>query len=197
MAHVVCFAVGSYLQRWRACIDTQRKYCEKYNHQYHLITEPYGELHPKWQKFDYVKRLLCEESGHVFLIDADAEITDIAPDFSELVEKLPEFDIFSVLGRSKRPNSGVVLFRDSKDSCATKFLIDCIENRGMRVPAQDFVTPEGENGHFIYFLRQEAYRGKAHTLPRSWNNTLPPPRSEDFVIHYNAGPMRDYLNSRP
>lgn len=192
MHNVVCFAVGSYLNDWKDCIITQKRYCEKHGYKYHLIDQPYGTLHPKWQKFAYVKDLLRESDGNVLLIDADAEITPIAPAFNALVSEYPESDIFCVNGKSNRPNSGLIVFRNSMSSCAWEFLSTCIEGRNKAIPAEDFVTEEGENGHFIHFLRQREFKDKLHILDRAWNNTVPPPRECDFVIHYSAGVMRSH-----
>jgi hypothetical protein len=190
--NVVCFAIGSYLHEWADCISSQRRYCDANSYNYHLVTEPYGKLHPKWQKFEFVRDLLQQSKADVFLVDADAEVTASAPKFHKVIENSPKADIFCALGRSKRPNSGVILFRGGKGSRSIEFLTDCLDARDMSLPKSDFVTKEGENGHFIFFLKQQKYAERLKLLDRAWNNTDPPPRPDDFVIHYNAGPMRRF-----
>ena len=186
---VVCLATGSYLEEWKDCIETQQRYCETFGYDYHLLDKDISALHPKWQKFERSEALL-REGRHVLLIDADAAILPAAPPFESVLEENPFHDIFAVLGRSKRPNSGVIIFRSGETSVAADFLHRCISRRNRGVPKEDFVTREGENGHFIHYLKKPPYAERFLALPTQWNNTLPPVRAGDFVTHYASGPMR-------
>lgn len=190
---VVCLATGSYLEDWKDCIETQRRYCSTFGYDYHLLDKDISALHPKWQKFERSEALLRE--GHdVLLIDADAAILPAAPRFETVLQEHPGYDIFAVLGRSKRPNSGVIIFRGGERSVAAAFLHRCLTRRNRGVPKEDYVTREGENGHFIHYLKEAPYAERFLALPMIWNKTVPPVRPGDFVTHYASGPMRRLRN---
>ncbi|MCW5714342.1 MAG: hypothetical protein KIT43_07520 [Bauldia sp.] len=186
-------ATGPYLTTWADCIATHRPYCDRHLYRYDLIDRETGPLHAKWQKLAHCRDALEAGSGHILLIDADARINPPAPPFHAVVDATPEADILCVLGRSGRPNSGMIMFRGGAGSVAAKFLAACIDARDTAVPPEDFVTAEGENGHFIHFLKREPFASRLGLLPLTWNNTRPPPSPADYVTHYAGKPMRMIL----
>ncbi|WP_439599079.1 hypothetical protein [Falsiroseomonas sp.] len=195
MAVLLCVATGDYLHDWQDCIQSHRTYCAAHGYDYRLIDRPLSELHPKWQKFEVAREIL-RGGDDVLLIDADALISTAAPPFLQVLEADPCCDIFCVLGRSQRPNSGVIMLRGSAPSVACEFLTDCLAARELPLPAEDFVTALGENGHFIHFLKKPPYAGKLKLIDGAWNNTVPPPLPTDFVTHFAGGPMRKFRRRR-
>lgn len=184
--HIICFATGRYKTDWIECIETHQAYCDRNGYTYRLIDKDIYPLHPKWQKFQLAREILLQ-GDDVLVMDADAEFTAAAPPCADVLAQHPGKDIFAVLGRSRRPNSGVIILRGGEGAVAAQFLGDCLDNREATLPAEDVVTKEGENGHFIHFLKRPQYQERFQVLGREWNNTRPPPRPEDFIVHY-AGP---------
>lgn len=194
---IICVASGGYVRIWPECIASHRAYARRHGLEYTLVEQaPASGPHPKWLKFHLALEAL-EGGRDVMLLDADARITTEAPAFGDVLARHPNADIFAALGVSGRPNSGVVLLRGGGRSRATSFLRTCIANAARPVPREDRVTAEGENGHFIHYLKQSPFDTAFQRLDPGWNRTEPPARPGDSVIHY-TGPMRTaYLASLP
>ncbi len=194
---LLCVALGGYRHQWTECIESHRAYAVRHGLTYMLVERnEHPAYSPKWLKFHVAEELLRGGSD-VFLVDADARILDRTPAFSEVLAAAPEADIFSADGRSGRPNSGVLMLRAGQDSLAADLLRTCIRESGKPIPKADFVTSDGENGHFIRFVRMEPFASRHFSLDERWNRTVPPVRDNDFVAHY-TGPMRShYLASLP
>jgi hypothetical protein len=180
---VLTIATKDYAEQWRFCIQSQSNYCKREGYEYHVI-DPKGEiLHPKWMKLQTALKLL-ETGCNVFLIDADAEITSRCPPFMSIFEEYPSSDILFVNGISGRPNSGVLFFRGGNSSIAKQFLQECLSRKKDTIPSEDFVTPEGENGHVIHLLKLPAYKERSHNLSILWNCSIPDYADEAYVRHY-------------
>ncbi|TCK28429.1 FkbM family methyltransferase [Ancylobacter aquaticus] len=186
---LVCIATNGFQHLWMSCIDSHKRYADRYGFDYKLITtNEYPELTPHWSKVRVCINFLSE--GHdVLLIDSDAYVRATTPRFTDLLRTDSEHDIFIVNGWSGRPNSGVVVFRGGKNCTALRFLEECLSNRNKEIPEEDKVTEYGENGHFIHFLKQDQFSTKTRILDDRWNKIKPPARPDDFIIHY-TGPMR-------
>jgi len=179
---VLTIATADFAGRWRFCLDSQRRYCERQRYAHLIIDPPAGELHPKWAKLDSALRLI--ETGHVFLVDADCEFTLGCPAFETVLDAHPFHDIFFVNGISGRPNTGALILRGGRPSLAAAFLRECLASRHDPVPPEDFVTSEGENGHVISILKRSPYRSRAYSLPLAWNCSLPDHAAEAYILHY-------------
>lgn len=179
---VLTVATDGYDAVWRFCLESQRRYCDKFGYPHRILTNPVPGLNGKWSKLHVALDAILE--GHdVLLIDADAEITSLAPPF---VEKLASLngDIGIVLGISGRPNSGVIMLSGQPNSAAPAFLSDCLSARDTPVPPEDVVTAEGENGHVINILGRTPHRERVHYLESAWNCSIPDMASPVFIWHY-------------
>jgi FkbM family methyltransferase len=188
-ACVLCVATGGYALVWPECLQSHDDYARRFKLQYELIsTVPPGGPNPKWLKLERAAALL-EAGRDVMLIDADAQLLSGAPCFLDVLARHPEADVFAAKGVSGRPNSGVVFFRGGSDNLAAQLLRTCLAGASSPVPVEDRVTAEGENGHFIHFLKQAPFAAALHVLGSEWNRTAPPSRAGDAVAHY-TGAMR-------
>lgn len=147
-----------------------------------LRTECVEDLNGKWSKLYYARRAV-EEGNDVFLLDADTEVVDIAPRFDDELIRTGK-DILVANGLSGRPNSGVMMFKGGETSVAASFLQQCLELRESRVPAADFVTEDGENGHVIFMLKREPFASRVGILDTLWNCTHPSCVGDAYIRHY-------------
>lgn len=189
-ALVLTLATDGYDAIWRFCLDSQRRYCERLGYEHRIVTKRVGGLNGKWSKLQLALEAL-REGRDVLVIDADVEITAVAPPFTPLIEAHGH-DIAGVLGISGRINSGVMAFSGRDDSRAAAFLADCLAERETPVPREDFVTPEGENGHVINVLRRDAYAPHVHHIDPAWNCCVPQGATEAYLLHY-TGYLRIHL----
>jgi hypothetical protein len=180
---VLTVATPDYARKWRFCIDSQHRYCRRHNFDHHVIDPTAQDVHPAWAKLEEAIKQLSQ--GHnILLIDADAEITDNCPPFTEILNSSPSKDIFYVLGISGRPNSGMLILRGGASKISTSLLRECINRRHETVPREDFVTVHGENGHVIWMLKREPYKSGSQEIGRAWNCTIPEAANDAFIRHY-------------
>jgi hypothetical protein len=191
---VLSVATPDYISRWNFCIDSQRAYCRSLGYEYRVIDPSQSALHPKWAKLEIAAHFL-EAGRDVLLIDADAEIDPSCPGFSELFARSLLHDILFVNGVSGRPNSGVLALRGGRSSVAAPFLRECLASRKETVPAEDFVTAEGENGHVIWKLKEQRFADRSGELPRVWNCSDPAIANQAYVRHY-TNHLREWLEHR-
>jgi hypothetical protein len=184
---VLTIATGDYAEKWRFCIDSQRTYCRRHGYDHHVLTSIEDGLHPKWAKLSAAVRLL-EKGTDVLLIDADAEIAETCPPLTDLLAD-DKSDIFYVLGKTGRPNSGVLLLRGGSESAALAFLTECLARRSEPVPAEDFVTADGENGHVIWLLKSPDHSRRSRILDEAWNCSNPGQAAHAYIRHY-TNPLR-------
>jgi hypothetical protein len=180
-AVVLSIATEDYAQQWRFCIDSQHQYCRRHGYQYQLIDPAQSQLHPKWAKIEATERLL-NKGLPVLLLDVDTEILKHTPPFTDLITA--DRDILVANGNSGRPNSGVMIFSASPGSVASAFVNDCLAARLSPVPAEDFVTKEGENGHVINLLRRPEYASRTFILDSKWNCSDPEFAANAYIKHY-------------
>lgn len=179
---LITIATSDYASKWNFCIQSQTAYANANGYQQKVINSVGPKLHPKWAKLDVALQFLA--TSNVMLLDADAEITNLCPPANQIFAQYPSKDIFYVKGNSGRPNSGVLLLRGGTNRLAFAFVKHCIRHRREGVPPQDFVSPEGENGHVIWSLRLERFRARAHELPTTWNCSKPACAPTAFIRHY-------------
>ena len=180
---VLTIATPDYLNRWQFCIDSQRLYCKRHEYEHAIIRQPESSLHPKWAKLEIALGLLI--SGiDVLLIDCDAEIAADCPPFTDVLTTSAEHDFFFVRGISGRVNSGVLILRGGADSASSALLRDCLAHRLDKVPPEDFVSEEGENGHIIHFAKKEVYARFGKELGLEWNCSNPVRARDAFIRHY-------------
>ncbi|WP_371346334.1 FkbM family methyltransferase [Ancylobacter sp. IITR112] len=192
---IVCIATNGFHRLWLDCIESQKRYAERYGFYHHLLTtNPNPDLTPYWSKVQVCIDILST-GRDVLLIDSDAYIRETTPRFTDLINEHSDHDIFIANGSSGRPNSGVVIFRGGNESMSTRFLDECLSNKDIIIPVEDRVTlgdritEYGENGHFIHFLKKTNFAEKTKILDERWNKIVPPALPDDFIIHY-TGPMR-------
>jgi len=196
-----------YRLKWRECYTSHARYCFKYGYLWrprvlgpsvaHLST-----IDLMWRKFEdmiEVAEGLPAETELLMFVDCDAMILDGArPMEDEVFAGAPEGAVVAAaMGRSERPNSGVMFFRVGPGH--RRRTIDTLR-RLLRVRFDDFALgpqpkPENlggllaDNGALIHLWRLRP--AEVHILPLDWNNThdVSPGRTRDCVHHF-TGPMR-------
>jgi hypothetical protein len=94
-----------------------------------------------------------------------------------------------VLGISKRPNSGFMIFKN--DQRSADFLNDVITKREKEIPNQ--FSMKGENGYVIWSLSENKEDTKE--LELKWNCSQPEFLDECFIIHY-TNKMKSYFKEK-
>lgn len=180
-AVVLTVATQDYAQRWRFCIDSQAKYCRRHGFQHRVLNPSRSSLHPKWAKLEATLDLI-RSGTPVLLLDADTEIANSCPAFTDLITS--DKDILVANGTSGRPNSGVMVFSPSPDGLAANFLELCLASRLTPLPPEDFVTEEGENGHVIHLLKRPTFAARTTILDGKWNCSDPNLAAGAYIRHY-------------
>ncbi|CAA0086999.1 Uncharacterised protein [Zhongshania aliphaticivorans] len=184
---IFSLALNGYHWRYRQCLKSQQQYAARLGIEYEAVHRPSlsrlgGEV--AWLKLYLIRAALLAGYQHVLFIDADAEVSQFAPDFRQLLKN--DKSIYAANGYSGRINSGVLLFKNSP--AALEWLNTIIAEKNRPIPDDDNVG-WGENGHVIHFLRSF---DEFELLDSRWNNnhdiTL-----RDFIRHYSAGPIRHYF----
>lgn len=178
---VLCVADEAYAKRWRFCIDSHARYCRRHTYQHCVIDPRRSQLNAKWAKLEFAAQYL-NQSSPVLLLDADTEIATACPPFTDIMTE--DSDIYVVNGISGRPNSGVMMFSAYNNGVASSFLDECLATRSSRVPAEDFVTEDGENGHVINTLKRARFASRTKILDRSWNCSDPSCADTAYIRHY-------------
>jgi hypothetical protein len=180
---VLCTASDNYVSKYDFCIDSQNKYCQQNNYQYHLITGAKESRNWKRAKIYALKELLDNTNSDVLMIDCDCFITDKTPPLDSF---LTDKSIYYANGISGRLNSGFVYFKN--DHHSKKFVDDLIELLKSDVPMGKgfFVTRGGENGHMIWLqsIYQEQNQEIFCEISYQWNCSSPKLTSESYVLHF-------------
>jgi hypothetical protein len=182
-----CVASHDYVVRYTKCIDSQQKYCEKYGYDYVLNCDSSNIINREdwyWKKLWVIPELL-EQYDVAVIIDADCEIKNTAPALESVIDNN---SIYYVLGISKRPNSGFLIFKNTPRS--NQFIGQALERRGQPLP-QDCVV-KGENGYVIWLLKEDASHAKQ--LPLMWNCSDPEHANDAYIIHY-TNKMREFFTA--
>ena len=180
----ICVASDDYVKKYERCISSQEKYCKKNNYFYNLITDKKYISDRKdyyWKKILEVRDNLSNFDYSV-LIDCDCEITDNALPIESILDSN---SIYYVLGISKRPNSGFMIFKN--DNRSIDFLKDVLDKKEKSIPAE--FSMKGENGFIIWSLSENNKNAKE--LDLKWNCSQPDFIKDAFIIHY-TNKMREH-----
>lgn len=181
----LCVASDDYIKKYEKCVSSQKKYCEKNNYSYLLINDNKYILDRKdyyWKKIFEIRDNLLN-FDYIVLIDCDCEITVKALPVETVLDTA---SIYYVLGISKRPNSGFMIFKN--DQRSMNFLNEVIDKKEKNIPTE--FSMKGENGFIIWALSENNKNTKE--LELKWNCSQPNFSEEAFVLHY-TNKMRDYF----
>ena len=178
---MICIGFNNYEKIYGQCIESHRKYASKFGYKYVLITTRASTpiTTSVWLKIPLIIRALEKKYDWVVTIDADCQISQIAPKLETL--EVEDKSLYMAKGFSGRINSGVVIIKNTE---AVKSLFKTIYTHSSNdVPEADW----GENGHVIHFASQ--WHG-LQLIDRKWNNNADP-TLQDYIRHFSAGgPMR-------
>jgi hypothetical protein len=184
---ISCVASEDYLKKYRKCIDSQKKYCIKHGYEYIINSNSVDIVDWRdwyWKKLWVIPEIL-KKYDIAILIDADCEIKDNTPTIESIIDNN---SIYYVLGASKRPNSGFLIFKNTDRS--KNFLKDVLSKRGKQLPPGCEV--KGENGYVIWSLNEDATDTKE--LPILWNCSDPSLIDTAYIIHY-TNKMRSFFDN--
>lgn len=188
----ICFtiALNGYDQRFKECVESQKRYCLRYGYKYLEITHLPWTVSPKqcaWLKVEILRGLLACGFQEAAFLDADCEFRPHTPRYDSVYTDGK--DLYMALGKSGRVNSGIIFARNS-DS-VREFLWELIEKSDMPVPKED--STAYENGHFIHYGRGNEFIGVLEHW--KWNNnTALDPMS--YVQHYSGGVLRRWWDDQ-
>jgi len=189
-ALVFSIAHNGFAHKFRPCLRSQQRYCERQGYAYVAATRPLRVPDPALSAWLKVPLLLAAIRGGydvVMYVDADCRIQDRAPAIEPFVNA--EKDIHMALGRTGRMNSGVIVAKGG--SGADRFLATTLDSATHDVPEADRARLKYENGNLIHVARR---LGGVGILDPRWNNTENPD-AEDYVRHY-TGPMAARYHQR-
>lgn len=181
---VISLALNGYQYTYRKHLSTHKAYADRIGAQYLLVSKPFiSKLGVEccWLKLHLARQALCQGFDNVLLLDADAAVSEQAPDIRDNL--VAGKYVYMAKGYTNRYNSGVMLL--ANHSSTIDFLDCVIGNRLKPIPAEDSVG-WGENGHIIYYAKQS---GIVKELNCVWNNTYKK-GIEDYIRHQNHGPFR-------
>lgn len=186
MKNVLIFtiATGGYHWLYRNNIESQRQYASKYGYTYSVVDRPQVSLAGKeivWLKLYLIAEALKNSYDWVVFLDADTEVKPRCPDIVSLDTE--NKSIYMANGYSNRVNSGVLIFRNDRNS--REFIKTVCENHLNPIPEHDSVG-WGENGHVIHYAKNNKH---VKVLDKKWNNNSHPDL-QDYIRHYSAGPLR-------
>jgi len=181
----ICVASDDYVKKYKNCLSSQKNYCKKNDYLHILIDDK--KYISDWK--DYYWKKIYEVNDHlskydyVVLIDCDCEITDNTPPIKEILDTN---SIYYVLGISKRPNSGFMIFKN--DIRSIDFLNDVINKKEKPLPKE--FAMKGENGFVIWSLIENNQGTKE--LDLKWNCSQPEFLESAYIIHY-TNKMRSFF----
>ena len=179
---VLCVATPDYVEKWGFCIDGQKKYAQKYDYNHLLIDASQFSLSPNWVKFEASIPFL--EQGHnILLVDADAEITESCPPFSDLLDEFTDRDIFFSRTGSGRITSGVLILRGGVGSIAIEFIRECLAQRKNHKLLRHGNVSKEKNGYVVVHVFPR-FLYKSREIDRSWNYAVPRNTNSAFIRHY-------------
>jgi len=194
---VFSIALKGYENLFKPCIKSHLHYCNLHKYKYIVIESSPRELcaaEAAWLKIPLAKAAL--EGGYkwVAFIDADCEIRTHMPPFPKYLDSLSksEKSIFISTGFSGRLNSGVLFLKNSPQSL--EFLDLIFSNCDHEIPSEDRAKTRYENGHVIYFGKNNPY---VYVLDHNvWNNNSKLDENS-FIQHYSGGRLRNwYMENR-
>jgi hypothetical protein len=173
----ICVASDDYVKKYKNCLSSQKNYCKKNDYLHILIDDK--KYISDWR--DYYWKKIYEAKDNLIncdflvLIDADCEITEKAEPIENILDS---HSIYYVLGISKRPNSGFMIFKN--DDRSMFFLNDVISKKEKIIPKE--FAMKGENGFVIWSLLENNQGTKE--LDLKWNCSQPDFLDEAYIIHY-------------
>jgi hypothetical protein len=186
---ISCSASPDFVKKWKRCIESQKLYCKKYGYDYVVDDRPLleGQTNNEWTWKKHYTLDQYENTHDLFVaIDADCEIKKNTPPIESV---LNDNSIYYVLGVSKRPNAGFMIFRN--DSVRKYFHTELKKRRLQPVPPDFRVKLSGDNGHVIWIL-SEMTKG-LQELPLQWNCSQPSHIDDAYILHY-TNHLRGYYN---
>ncbi len=173
------------------CIRSQREYCHRCDFKYAVVNRAPQRLcrdEAGWLKVPLIRAALAANYEWVAFLDADCEIRPQTPCFPDYLKSLPESkSVFMAPGFSGRINSGVIFARNNPP--ARTFFDTLMANADCEVPAPEDRVGWGENGHFIFYGKNNpAVYLLEHDL---WNNNSHLD-GQSYIQHYVRGPMREW-----
>lgn len=182
----ICIASDDYVKKYENCLSSQKNYCKKNNYLHILIddTKYVSNWRDYYWKKIYEVRDNLSKYDYVVLIDCDCKITDKTPPIEEILDTS---SIYYVLGISKRPNSGFMIFKN--DARSMNFLNDVINKKETPIPKE--FSMKGENGFVIWSLMENSQGTKE--LELKWNCSQPEFVESAYIIHYTNN-MRSFFN---
>jgi hypothetical protein len=181
---VFSIALNGYQWLYKSCLASHKRYALRYGYRYAVVTHPSitsAGVECCWLKLTLLRSALNAGYDSVMFIDADACVKFQAPAISSVLEK--DKYLYLVKGYSGRFNSGVLLIKNHVK--AREWIEQVLSRRHLTVEAKNDVC-WGENGHIIQQTKDCLF---VCTLDRRWNNTSDP-NLEDYIRHYNHGPLR-------
>lgn len=183
---LLCTASDDYIEKYRSCIESQKRYCQKYNYTYHLVDGSPESRNWKRFKIEELARLLNTTGEDVCLIDGDCYIKD---NCVKMETFLSEESIYYVNGHSGRLNSGFLYFKN--DTHSKDFVEELQEKLKLPVPRGKgyYVTKAGENGHVIWLQNEWKDKGVLKEIGVEWNCTIPSSKESAYILHF-TGPLK-------
>lgn len=171
-----CVASDDYIEKYKRCIDSHQKYCDKNNYSYFLDNDKTKITQRKdwyWKKIEELQKFL-KDYDIIILIDADCEIKNNCPTIESI---LTEKSIYYVLGISNRPNSGFLIIKSN--STGSNFINEILKRR--YIPCPETHKSKGENGVVIWVLSE---LDDKQELSLQWNCSQPEYIDNAYIIHY-------------
>lgn len=179
---VYTIALNGYDERWEHCLQSHRKYAERYrDYEYIAVTEaPKGTslTDSVWLKISLMVKALEAGYAWVLWVDADCEIMPRCPRIQSLEKEGKS--LYLAKGHSGRVNAGMMIVKNTLDTLCFYQLI--LENMEQKIPSKYRVLYE--NGHVIYYSLDKEY---LDVIDQKWNNCIDP-ELNDYIRHY-TGPM--------
>ena len=187
---VFSIALNGYSHLFKECIESQKKYCQKFDFHYSLIKKtpyPLTNTDSAWLKLYLMSEAAKMDFEWILFIDADCEIREHCPDFRKfMAQSNSKASIFMAHGFSGRINSGVIFLKNTLP--AVSFLNKIIKHRYDEVPADDKALYE--NGHVIHFGKNNP--DVEIISNRLWNNNIEFDE-KSYIQHYSGGILRNNI----
>jgi len=185
---VFSIAVNGYSRLFRACVASQRGWCERNGYEYWLLSQSLYRLSASdasWLKVPLLAHFLSDRPW-VGFIDADCEVRPHAPPID--VSLSGGHALYIAPGWSGRLNAGVIFARGGEAAALMHELWRRCEEP---VPAH-CVAPY-ENGHVIAML--SGHKAVSRLEHSRWNNNshLNP---DSFIQHYTGPLRRQFMATR-
>jgi hypothetical protein len=180
---VLCIASNNYKLKYLPCIESQKRYCNRMDYTYKLVSGADDSRNWKRAKIEELCSIINATNDDILLIDGDCYIKDNCPPIDFLKQ---DKSIFYVNGKSGRLNSGFLYFRNNDYS--KDFLVELKEKLNCDLPRDQgyFVTSKGENGHIIWVQNEWTKSGKDifQEISFHWNCSSPKLENEAYVLHF-------------